>query len=197
MMKMMVRVVITIVMVHMKTEGGRGDVLHQGNVLLVVARRRWRRLFHLWKRFVFIIFVHLSITYQCDINPRCSICAIFYPITFQKEERAYAMVIFVVSLTCQPLSTTSHSQVKTKKVIPRSVMPVPPLNDLDAYLEFYRPPEWLLNVEPRKFPYFPQIMDEVRLPLCLLECEYFVILWGVGHMPPLKFTSRKLLRLLL
>lgn len=51
-------------------------------------------------------------------------------------------------------------QKKLKKEI-KSERPVPSVDNLDEYLQFYHPPQWLLSVESQKFPYFPQIGDEV------------------------------------
>ena len=73
-----------------------------------------------------------------------------------------------------PVKRKLIKKPKVKKII-KSVMPVPPLNDLEAYLQFYHPPEWLLSVEPRKFPYFPQIMDEVRKILSFISKTFFHI----------------------
>ncbi|XP_066914028.1 PH-interacting protein-like isoform X2 [Clytia hemisphaerica] len=54
----------------------------------------------------------------------------------------------------QPKKKENRELLKSKK-------PLPSIDKLEEYLSVYAPPEWLSNKDCKKFPYFPQIGDEV------------------------------------
>ena len=36
------------------------------------------------------------------------------------------------------------------------------MNEIDEWLEYHRPPDWMTSTKIRRSPYVPQVGDEVR-----------------------------------
>jgi hypothetical protein len=49
------------------------------------------------------------------------------------------------------------------------------LDEIEEWLEYHRPPEWMTSTKLQRFPYVPQVGDEVRTLWLILS---LVNVWG-------------------